>query len=52
MRNYLSTSLQTAVETETRERLCKMVEDKYPAHTVAKKAAILQRIRSVKESEN
>jgi hypothetical protein len=34
---YINTNItERTVETETREALCKMVEDKYPAHTVAK----------------
>jgi Xaa-Pro aminopeptidase len=46
---YINTNehYRAAVETETREALCKMVEDKYPAHTVAKKPIL--RIRSVKK---
>jgi Xaa-Pro aminopeptidase len=51
---YINTNehYRAAVETETREaRFVKWWKEKYPAHTVAKSNPILQRIRSVKESE-
>ncbi|SDX58305.1 aminopeptidase P family protein [Flavobacterium degerlachei] len=51
---YINTNehYRAAVETETREaRFVKKWKEKYPAHTVAKSNPILQRIRSVKESE-
>jgi Xaa-Pro aminopeptidase len=51
---YINTNehYRAAVETETREaRFVKWWKEKYPAHTVAKSNPILQRIRSIKESE-
>ena len=51
---YINTNehYRASVETETREaRFVKWWKDKYPAHSVAKSNAILQRIRSVKEQE-
>ncbi|GGF19927.1 aminopeptidase P family protein [Flavobacterium limi] len=51
---YINTNehYRAAVETETREaRFVKWWKEKYPAHNVAKSNPILQRIRSVKESE-
>jgi Xaa-Pro aminopeptidase len=51
---YINTNehYRAAVETETREdRFVKWWKAKYPAHQVAKSNPILQRLRSVKESE-
>lgn len=51
---YINTNehYRSAVETETREaRFIKWWKEKYPAHNVAKSNPILQRIRSIKESE-
>lgn len=51
---YINTNehYRAAVETETREdRFVKWWKSKYPAHQVAKSNPILQRLRSVKESE-
>lgn len=51
---YINTNehYRAAVETETREdRFVKWWKAKYPAHNVAKSNPILQRLRSVKESE-
>ncbi len=51
---YINTNehYRSHVETETREaRFIKWWKDKYPAHAVAKSNPILQRLRSVKESE-
>ena len=51
---YINTNehYRAAVETETREaRFVKKWKEKYPAHAVAKSNPILQRIRSVKESD-
>jgi Xaa-Pro aminopeptidase len=51
---YINTNehYRATVETETREaRFIKWWKEKYPAHAVAKSNPILQRIRSVKESE-
>lgn len=51
---YINTNehYRASVETETREaRFVKWWKEKYPAHSVAKSNPILQRIRSVKESE-
>ena len=51
---YINTNehYRATVETETREaRFVKWWKDKYPAHAVAKSNPILQRLRSVKESE-
>jgi Xaa-Pro aminopeptidase len=51
---YINTNehYRATVETETREaRFVKWWKEKYPAHAVAKSNPILQRIRSVKESE-
>ena len=51
---YINTNehYRAAVETETREaRFVKKWKEKYPAHAVAKSNPILQRIRSIKESE-
>ncbi|MBP0902685.1 aminopeptidase P N-terminal domain-containing protein [Mariniflexile gromovii] len=48
---YINTNehYRANVETETREdRYTKWLKDKYPAHSVAKSAPILQRLRSVK----
>tara|TARA_R110002050_G_scaffold94765_1_gene197130 strand:- start:123287 stop:124579 length:1293 start_codon:yes stop_codon:yes gene_type:complete len=48
---YINTNehYRASVETETREdRYTKWLKDKYPAHSVAKSAPILQRLRSVK----
>ena len=51
---YINTNehYRSAVETETREdRFIKKWKAQYPAHTVAKSNPILQRIRSIKETE-
>ena len=51
---YINTNehYRAAIETETREaRFVKWWKENYPAHQVAKSNPILQRIRSVKESE-
>jgi Xaa-Pro aminopeptidase len=51
---YINTNehYRSAVETETREdRFIKKWKTQYPAHTVAKSNPILQRIRSIKETE-
>lgn len=51
---YINTNehYRSNVETETREaRFVKWWKEKYPAHQVAKSNPILQRLRSVKESE-
>ena len=51
---YINTNehYRASVETETREaRFVKWWKNNYPAHQVAKSNPILQRIRSVKESE-
>lgn len=51
---YINTNehYRSAVETQTREdRFIKWWKEKYPAHQVAKSNPILQRLRSVKESE-
>ncbi|MBS7786035.1 aminopeptidase P family protein [Flavobacterium sp. CYK-55] len=51
---YINTNehYRAAVETETREdRFVKWWKAKYPAHQVAKSNPILQRLRSVKETE-
>ncbi|NDI99640.1 aminopeptidase P family protein [Flavobacterium sp. LaA7.5] len=51
---YINTNehYRSAVETETREaRFIKWWKEQYPAHQVAKSNPILQRIRSIKESE-
>lgn len=51
---YVNTNehYRAAVETETREdRFIKKWKAQYPAHTVAKSNPILQRIRSIKETE-
>ncbi len=51
---YINTNehYRAVVETETREaRFVKWWKENYPAHQVAKSNPILQRIRSVKESE-
>lgn len=51
---YINTNehYRAAVETETREdRFIKKWKAKYPAHQVAKSNPILQRLRSIKESE-
>ncbi len=51
---YINTNehYRSHVETETREaRFVKWWKEKYPAHAVAKSNPILQRLRSVKESE-
>ncbi|GGB84681.1 Xaa-Pro aminopeptidase [Flavobacterium suaedae] len=51
---YINTNehYRANVETETREaRFVKWWKEKYPAHQVAKSNPILQRLRSVKESE-
>ena len=51
---YINTNehYRAVVETETREaRFVKWWKDRYPAHQVAKSNPILQRIRSIKESE-
>ncbi|KAF2518342.1 aminopeptidase P family protein [Flavobacterium salilacus subsp. salilacus] len=51
---YINTNehYRSAVETETREaRFIKWWKEQYPAHKVAKSNPILQRIRSIKESE-
>lgn len=51
---YINTNehYRASVETETREaRFIKWWKEKYPAHQVAKSNPILQRLRSVKESE-
>jgi Xaa-Pro aminopeptidase len=51
---YINTNehYRATVETETREaRFVKWWKDKYPAHAVAKSNPILQRLRSVKETE-
>lgn len=51
---YINTNehYRSAVETETREdRFVKWWKAKYPAHQVAKSNPILQRLRSIKESE-
>ncbi|WP_159799302.1 aminopeptidase P family protein [Flavobacterium sp. MK4S-17] len=51
---YINTNehYRSAVVTETREdRFIKWWKEKYPAHQVAKSNPILQRLRSVKESE-
>ena len=51
---YINTNehYRATVETETREaRFVKWWKEKYPAHTVAKSNPILQRLRSVKETE-
>lgn len=50
---YINTNehYRANVETETREdRFSKWLKNKYPAHTVAKSAPILHRLRSVKDS--
>ncbi|WP_223549695.1 aminopeptidase P family protein [Aestuariivivens sp. NBU2969] len=49
---YINTNehYRANVETETREdRYTKWLKEKYPAHSVAKSAPILQRLRSVKD---
>ncbi len=51
---YINTNehYRSAVQTETREaRFVKWWKQKYPAHQVAKSNSILQRLRSIKESE-
>ena len=51
---YINTNehYRATIETETREaRFVKWWKEKYPAHQVAKSNPILQRIRSIKESE-
>ncbi|WP_294736633.1 aminopeptidase P family protein [uncultured Flavobacterium sp.] len=51
---YINTNehYRASIVTETREdRFVKWWKDKYPAHQVAKSNPILQRIRSIKESE-
>ena len=51
---YINTNehYRAAVETETREaRFVKWWKDNYPAHKVEKSNPILQRLRSIKESE-
>jgi Xaa-Pro aminopeptidase len=51
---YINTNehYRATVETETREaRFVKWWKESYPAHTVAKSNPILQRLRSVKETE-
>ncbi|KJD35283.1 X-Pro aminopeptidase [Tamlana sedimentorum] len=51
---YINTNehYRASVETETREdRFSKWLKQKYPAHSVAKSATILQRLRSVKEPQ-
>ena len=51
---YINTNehYRATVETETREaRFVKWWKEKYPAHKVAKSNPILQRLRSIKESE-
>ena len=51
---YLNTNehYRAQVETETREDRCiKWIKEKFPAHRVAKSNPILQRLRSIKESE-
>ena len=51
---YINTNehYRATIETETREaRFVKKWKEKYPAHAVAKSNPILQRLRSVKESE-
>ena len=51
---YINTNehYRASVDTETREaRFVKWWKEKYPAHQVAKSNTILQRLRSVKESE-
>ena len=51
---YLNTNehYRSAVETETREdRFIKTCKDKYPAHNYLRSQPIIQRLRSVKESE-
>jgi len=51
---YLNTNehYRASVETETREaRFVKWCQKKYPAHTYLRSQPILQRLRSVKESE-
>ena len=51
---YINTNehYRASVETETREaRFVKWWKERYPAHQVAKSNPILQRIRSIKESE-
>ena len=51
---YINTNehYRATIETETREdRFTKWLLAKYPAHTVAKSNPILQRLRSVKESQ-
>lgn len=51
---YINTNehYRSSVQTQTREdRFIKWWKDKYPAHQVAKSNPILQRLRSVKESE-
>src|SRR6218665_3011961 len=51
---YINTNehYRASVETETREaRFVKWWKERYPAHNVAKSNPILQRLRSVKESE-
>ncbi|MEE1899114.1 aminopeptidase P family protein [Flavobacterium rakeshii] len=51
---YINTNehYRSSVQTETREaRFVKWWKEKYPAHQVAKSNPILQRLRSIKESE-
>ena len=51
---YINTNehYRSAVQTQTREdRFIKWWKEKYPAHQVAKSNPILQRLRSIKESE-
>ena len=51
---YINTNehYRATIETETREaRFVKWWKERYPAHNVAKSNPILQRLRSVKESE-
>ncbi len=51
---YINTNehYRASIETETREaRFIKWWKENYPAHNVAKSNPILQRIRSIKESE-
>ena len=51
---YINTNehYRAAIETETREaRFVKWWKENYPAHKVEKSNPILQRIRSIKESE-
>lgn len=51
---YINTNehYRSSVQTETREaRFIKWWKEKYPAHQVAKSNPILQRLRSIKESE-